>query len=46
MVGSWQGRSPLQPIYAFDPRFYRRLVPRIWREYLTEQAAGRHEDEE
>jgi hypothetical protein len=60
-----QGRSPLRPFYAFDPRrdavlliggnkagdsrFYRRLIPiaeRIWREYLAEQAAGLHGDEE
>jgi hypothetical protein len=60
-----QGRSPLRPIYAFDPRrdavliiggnkagdprFYRRLIPvaeRVWREYLAEQTAGQHEDEE
>jgi len=34
---------------AGNPHFYRRLVPvaeRIWREYLAEQAAGQHEDEE
>jgi hypothetical protein len=34
---------------AGTPYFYRRLVPvaeRIWREYLAEQAADQHEDEE
>jgi hypothetical protein len=32
-----------------NPQFYRRLGPvaeRIWREYLAEQIAGQHEDEE
>lgn len=32
-----------------DPKFYDRIVPwaeRIWRQYLAEQAAGRHEGEE
>lgn len=31
-----------------DPRFYDRLIrlaERIWRQYLAEQAAGRHEEE-
>jgi hypothetical protein len=32
-----------------DPKFYARLIPvaeRIWMQYLAEQAAGKHEQEE